>query len=197
MLASNALIWSDPGILTLRPGVDRPYFLNVLHLGGELAVTRFTNTRKRNDLAFTQEITGGRSSRNLHHFDKQGRIIHKERTFNDGETSVEVVEYDDQDLLVRETFENSSNAKGSREYRYGNDGNASRMVCTNHKGWFTGELQFTFDAAGRRREGTILKDGLATGTIIYDYESSDNLIKEHWELDDGWSETFHFVYEGG
>jgi hypothetical protein len=185
-----------PHYHTLRPGVDRPYCMNYMHSGGELAVTRFTYTRSRNDLAFYQDITGGRSSRNVHHFDKQGRIIRKERSYNDGETSVETFAYDDQDRLVQEAFENSSGVKGLAKYIYDNDGNASRMICENHKGWLTGELQFTFDSQGRRVEGTIIRDGAPAGTIAYEYESPGNLVKEHWEFKDGWSQTFHFVYEG-
>jgi YD repeat-containing protein len=193
---SDLVVNLVPQYHTFHPGVDRLYCMNYMHSGGELAVTRFTYTRNRNDFAFYQDITGGRSSKNVHQFDKQGRIIRKERTYNDGETSIETFDYDDQERLLRETFENSGGVKGLTKYVYGKDGNASLMICDNYKGWLTGELRFTFDNSGRRREGTILTDGAPAGTISFEYESSGNLLKEHWEFASGWSQTFHFVYEG-
>jgi YD repeat-containing protein len=170
--------------------------MNYINSSGELAVTRFTYTRNRNDLAFYQNISGGRSSRNTHMFDKLGRIIRKDRAYNDGETSVEKFTYDDLGRLVSESFRNNNGVKGSAEYAYPESDNASRMICQNFKGWFTGEIEYSFDKSGRRTDGTLIKDGKPVGKIEYAYESSGNLIKEHWEFTDGWTQTFQFVYEG-
>lgn len=185
-----------PHYHTLHPGIDRPYCMNYINSSGELAVTRFTYTRNRNDKAFYQNITGGRSSQNTHKFDKLGRLTRKDRAYNDGESSVEEFHYDENGRLVKESFRDNKGVKGSAEYVYAEADNASRMICRNFKGWLSGEIHFSFDKAGRRTDGTVFKDGKPVGKIDYTYEASGNLVKEHWELTEGWTQTFQFVYEG-
>lgn len=185
-----------PYYFTCDPEVERPYCLNYRNSSGELACTRFTYSRGRNDHGFYQNITGGRSSRNLHAFDGAGRIIRKFREYNDGETSSEDFHYDAQGLLVRETFENSNGVKGETSYFHNDKGQVDRMLCAGYKGWLHGELRFALHKDGRRLEGTLLREGINDALISYTYGSTGCLLKEHWKFSDGWFQTFQYVYEG-
>lgn len=180
---------------TFCQGVERPYCLNYMNASGELAVTRFTYSKGRNDRAFYQDITGGRSSRNIHEFDKAGRLVRKYREYNDGETSTELFTYDASGRLIEESFSNSGGTTGTAHYAYDALGRACQMACHGYKGWLHGDLHFTFDAAGKRLAGSLTRDGQPAGRITYDYDPSGNLVREHWELTSGWTQTFCTVYE--
>lgn len=185
-----------PAYLVCRSGIDRLYCLNYTNTRGELACTRFTyDDAGLNTRAFYQQISGGRSSRNSHEFDQKGRVIRKDRAYNDGETSTECFEYGPDGRLIRETFENSKGKPGETRYIYDKAGNAFRMECTAYKGWLNGALEFDFDADGRRLAGRLIIDDIPAGSIEYAYESSGNLLREHWDFGGTWSQTFAFVYE--
>lgn len=184
-----------PYYYTCVAGEVRPYCLNYFNSAGELASTRFTYDKSgKNTLGFYQQIAGGRSSKNKHEFDKQGRMIRKSRRYNDGETSEELFQYDESGRLVRETFENSKAEKGSAGYEYDSSGNAVRMNCHGYKGWFHGHLQFDFDEKGKRLSGRITVNEEPAGTIAYLYDRQGNLSEETWNIGD-WSQTFRYVYE--
>jgi len=173
----------------------RPYCLNYMNSGGELASTRFTyDGRGRNDQAFYQQITGRRSSRNQHQFDAEGRLIRKDRLYNDEETSVELFTYDTDGRLVSESFESSSGAKGTARYAYNDSGHAIRMVCDGYKGWFKGEIEFEVDSHGKRTAGRIFQDGQEAGKIEYQYDIHGNLLHEYWEIG-SWNQTLRYSYE--
>ena len=173
----------------------RPYCLNYTNSGGELSATRLTyNAKGLNDMGFYQNITGGRSSRNFHAFDGNGRLVRKDREYNDGETSTELFTYGAKGRLIEETFENSKGARGRATYVYDEAGHAVAMQCEGYKGWLTGKLEFEPDSQGRRIAGRLLKDGQAAGTIEFEYDRGGNLIREHWAIGD-WSQTFQHVYE--
>ena len=180
---------------TFSPEEYRPYCLNYLNSDGELASTRFTyNRRGQNDRSHYQQITGRRSSRNDQTFDKDGRIVRKDRLYNDGESSMETFFYDDNGRLMEEKFESSNGVSGTARYEYDESGNAHRMVCEGYKGWFTGVIEFEFDSHNRRKSGTILKDGQPAGTIAYEYDGNSNLVHEHWEIG-SWNQTLRYAYE--
>lgn len=181
---------------TFCEGVDRPYCLNYTNTSGELAATRLTyNGKGQNDKGFYQNITGNRSSKNVHQFDEKSRLIRKVREYNDGETSTEIFTYDAQDRLIEESFESSKGPKGTARYEYSPDGNAARMICDGYKGWLNAEIRFEFDPQGKRTSGQILREGSPCGSIAYQYTRAGNLIQEKWDLDEGWSQTFGYVYE--
>jgi YD repeat-containing protein len=176
-------------------GVVRPYCLNYFNSTGELASTRLTYDRKgKNTMGFYQQISGGRSSKNLHEFDKQGRLTRKFRQYNDGETSEELFQYDESGRLILESFESSKAANGSAAYEYDEAGNACRMNCYGYKGWLHGYLFFDFDEKGKRLSGRISVDDKPAGTISYEYDRQGNLTEETWKIGD-WSQTFRYVYE--
>jgi len=185
-----------PHYVTYDPEIERPYCLNYRNASGELASTRFTYAKGRNTNGYYQNITGGRSSRNEHVFDAEGRVTRKFRDYNDGETSTEAFAYGPQGELVRETFENSKGATGEATYAYNADGQAETVTCTGYKGWLSGELRFSLHKDGRRLEGSLFRDGEQAALISYDYGPTGCLIKEHWTFTDGWFQTFQFVYEG-
>lgn len=186
-----------PYYFTYNTDVERPYCLNYTNTSGELAVTRFTyNNRGLNDKAFFQQITGRRSSRNIHEFDNKDRMIRKIREYNDGETSEELFVYDKLGKLIEESFVSSDGPGGKAFYKYDSVGNAVEMICEGYKGWLEGTIRFDFDKDGKRLAGRILKDGEAAGTIEYKYNKQGNLIHEHWDIGNGqWSQTLRYVYE--
>lgn len=187
-------IFLSPVYQAYNPSEERPFCLNYMNSSGELASTRFTyDARGRNDMAFYQQISGSRSSRNFHHFDDQGRVIRKERQYNDGLESTETFTFDKKGRLLRETYSDNRGLKGGAEYKYDQKGRAVEMKAVHHKGWFSGRIEYRFDRRGRRESGTItLADGSA-GTIEYCYEG-ERLLREHWETP-GWNQTFQYVYE--
>ena len=193
---SSVSIFLVPYYIAFNVESERPYCLNYTNSSGELAVTRFTYTRGRNDRGFYQQITGQRSSRNEHEFDKQGRLIRKYRVYNDGETSEELFTYDNDGRLVEETFSSSAGQSGSARYEYDSEGNAVRMICDGYKGWLNGTIGFDFDKDGKRLAGRILKDGKASGNITYEYDRQGTLLHEHWNIENGhWTQTLRYVYE--
>lgn len=193
---ANIAVYLVPYYYTCQSVELRPYCLNYFNSEGELASTRFTyDKRGKNTLGFYQQITGGRSSKNAHEFDKDGRMTRKLRLYNDGEKSEEHFQYDESGRLVLESFESSSGMRGSAAYEYDNDGNAHRMNCYGYKGWFHGYLDFEFDDKGKRISGKITVGDKPAGTIFYVYDRQGNLSEETWEMEN-WSQTFRYVYEG-
>lgn len=174
---------------------ERPYCLNYTNTTGELAVTRFTyNKRGQNDYSFYQQITGRRSSKNIHEFDLEGRIVRKFREYNDGENSEEIFIYGSGGRLIEETFASTNGEEGKARYRYDSDGNAVTMICEGYKGWLEATIGFDFDKDGKRLAGRILKDGHPAGTIEYNYDKRGNLMHEEWRIG-SWGQTLRYVYE--
>jgi hypothetical protein len=181
---------------TFYEGVERVYCLNYANSSGELAATRFIYDKKgRNTMAFYQEISGNRSSKNFHKFDPENRIISKSREYSDGETSKEEFNFDETGRLVEESYSDSKGREGTARYEYDDAGRATRMVCNGYKGWMTGVITFAFDSRGKRLKGTIENEGQPCGFIKYQYGTSGSLIHEHWEIGDNWSQTLQYVYE--
>lgn len=184
-----------PSYSAYDSGDVRPYCLNYTNSSGELASTRFTYDKKGlNDRGFYQQILGGRSSRNVQTFDKQGRVTGKFREYNDGETSTETFEYGPDGSLIAESFVSSSGASGKASYIYNAAGQAFRVDCVGYKGWLHATLEFSFLDDGRRKEGIIHQADGSRGRIRYQYDSRGNLTLEQWEIGD-WSQTLQFVYE--
>jgi len=188
-------IFLAPYYYTCDPAVERPYCLNYRNSEGELASTRFTYSKGVNDRGFYQNITGGRSSRNLHEFDKHGRLLQKTRAYNDGVTSTETFHYDEQNRLIREEFQNSKGVSGETSYSYLDDGQSHEMSCHAFKGWLNGELRFSFDSEGKRLEGFLFRENSKDAVVSYTYGQTGCLLKEHWEFTDGWFQTYQYVYE--
>ncbi len=192
---SKIAILLAPLYHTFSPEEYRPYCLNYMNSEGELASTRFTYNRLgQNDRSHYQQISGRRSSRNDQTFDKDGRIVRKDRVYNDGERTMETFFYDKKGRLVEEKFESSKGAAGTARYEYDDSGNAHRMVCEGYKGWLNGVIEFEFDSHSRRKSAAILKDGQPAGTITYEYDGNSNLVHEHWEIG-SWNQTLRYAYE--
>ena len=181
---------------TFAPAQVRPYCLNYTNSAGELASTRFIhNASNLNVKGLYQLITGQLSSVNTHEFDNWNRIIRKTRKFSNGDYSEEQYTYNKSGKLLSESFSNSKGVEGRVEYVYNEDGNAERMICDRYKGWFSGEIVFTFDKSGKRVSGVIERDGKPDGSIEYKYEGGTNLVLESWKTSDGWTQTLNYVYE--
>lgn len=191
---SSLAILLSPTYQVYDASLERPYCLNYTNASGELAATRFTYDRKgRLSKAFYQQISGSRSSVNEHDLNKAGQVIAKRRTFNDGMTSVETFTFSKDGRLETESYEDSKGLKGSITYTYTPQGQAQGMVADNGKGWFTGQITFTLDPEGRRKEGRIESPEGTTGNITYLYEEG-HLFREHWVMGN-WNQTFQTVYE--
>ena len=192
---SNLCILLVPYYHTFQKSVSRPYCLNYMNSSGEFASTRFTYNRKgQNDMAFYQQITGGRSSRNTHQFDKDGHMIRKEREYNDGETSLEIFDYDQKGRLLEESFENSKGVKGTARYEYDETDNAVRMICDGYKGWLKGKIEFEIDSLGKRIAAKIIREDGPDGSIEFKYDIHGHLVQEIWTIGD-WNQTFGYTYE--
>ncbi|MFO7726226.1 MAG: hypothetical protein R6V45_11820 [Oceanipulchritudo sp.] len=183
-----------PFYLAFDSGEERLFSLNYTNSDGELASTRFTyNNRGRNQYAFFQQITGSRSSRNEHHFNKAGQLTRRLQAFNDGLASEELFEFDRSGRLIRESYTDSTGLEGETRFLYDESGRAASLRARLYKGWFTGDIHFTFDASGKRLSGRIETPGGPGGTIEYGYKGP-TLVNEFWTIGD-WNQTFQFVYE--
>ena len=192
---SDLTIALIPYYIAFKEESDRPYCLKYMNSSGELAVTRFTYDNKGfNTHGFYQQISGNRSSKNTHQFDRKGRMVRKFRQYNDGETSEEIFTYDSDGRLEAETFESSKGAMGAATYEYDAVGNAVRMHCSGYKGWLEGVMEFEFLGDGRRLSGSILQGGAVAGSISYQYDRQGNLTQEDWKTGN-WSQSLWYVYE--
>jgi len=173
---------------------ERLFCINYMNSNGELTSTRFTYTsRGRISHAFFQQITGSRSSKCEPIFNKSGRLIQRLHTFNDGQSAKERFEFDPSGRILSESYSDSTGHEGESQFIYDTSGRAASLRGQLYKGWFSGDIDFTFDAAGRRLAGRIkMPDGLG-GTIEYSYRGP-TLVRETWTIG-VWNQTLQFVYE--
>ena len=190
----NSTLQLTPFYLAYDGGEERLFCINYMNSDGELASTRLTyNNRGRNTHAFFQQITGSRSSKIEHTFDKSGRLVRRLHTFNNGQTTEECFKFDPSGRLIRETYADSTGLAGESQFLYDASGRGASLRADHYKGSFSGEIHFTFDSTGRRLAGQIKPHDGPDGTIEYRYQGP-TLVRESWEIG-AWHQTFQFVYE--
>ncbi|MFC2115441.1 hypothetical protein ACFLTU_03150 [Bacteroidota bacterium] len=176
---------------------DNKYRLIKLHYDnsdGEEGVTHFYYNREGNNyMAIWQLADSSRSSLNYHSLDSAGRIIKKSRDFSDGIKSVQHFEYDRKGNLLSEDFSRSDSVTGLVNYIYTEDGKLQSADCRGLNGWFYGQIMYEWED-GKKVAANLMRDSVSIGNIVYEYEDM-RLIREHWDFDGKWSQTFAYEYQ--
>jgi hypothetical protein len=134
-----------------------------------------------------------RHSVNYYIHDSIGNLISAFRDFSDGLSSFEKFDYDTTGNKVSECFYRSDSIFGSALYEY-NNGQLIQANFINHKGWLNGKLVFEYKA-DRKEKGILYKERDVVCEVYYNYDSIGNLIKEFWDFNGKWSQTFYYTYK--
>jgi len=68
------------------------------------------------------------------------------------------------------------------------------MDCQGLNGWFYGFIEMKYDDKGIKTGASIKKDSIEMGHIDYVY-NNDLVVKEYWEFNQGYNQTFTYEYE--
>ncbi|MFC2137566.1 hypothetical protein ACFLTE_05270 [Bacteroidota bacterium] len=162
---------------------------------GEKAVTNFKyNYYGMLTKAYWSLYNNTRSSINYYEYDENGWLISAYRDFSDGLTSFEFFTYDDFGNKISEHFYRSDSVSGSASYQYQDD-LLKTAEFKNHKGWLNGTLNYQYNEKKKRKDAVLLKDDIVICYISFEYNSKNNLIKEYWNFQGKWSQTFTYYYE--
>jgi len=161
---------------------------------GEDGVTHFYyDGRGQNYMAVWQLIDSSRSSLNSHTLDSAGRLLVKSREFSDGIRSVQHFEYNSEGKLVGEDFSRSDSVTGQVNYFYRPDGRIQAADCRGLNGWFFGKIEYIWD--GDHKTGAdLIRDSVTLGSIEYEYNEG-RLVREQWDFNGRWSQTFRHEYQ--
>jgi len=180
--------------------LDGPrYRLEKLHYensSGEKGVTIFEYSE--NGIMNTAKwklLDESRNSSNFYEYDKDRNLIKKYREFSDGITSTQLYEYDKNENLINEYFQRSDGISGITKYEYGENRNLIKANCEGLNGWFYGVITYSNDEKGNRLKADIIQKNKNTGTIDYSYDENGNLIREYWDFNGKWSQTFIYEYK--
>lgn len=186
-------------MLVLNISLTAQYYngIHKLHYtssGGEMGVSTYIyNGRETPYKAIWELEDSSRWSENYHEFDKQGRLTGKYREFSDSITSRQEFIYNEQGELVRESFARSDGIKGHVDYVYA-DGKCLRAKCKGLNGWFFGEIHNHYGKNGVKDSSTLVMEGKRAGRILYSYNPLGQTLKEVWEFNSGFSQTFLYEY---
>lgn len=170
------------------------YKLHYTNSGGERGVTTFFhNTAGRLEYSVWELLDGTRFSLNTCDYDQDGNMIRKFRTFSEGRTSSQLFAYEN-GLNTLESYERSDGRTGYALYTYDEDGCKISADCHNLNGWITGMITYANDSEGNPLGGVIEQDGRSIGSIVYTYDETDRLIKEYWDFNGSWNQTFIYEY---
>lgn len=135
-----------------------------------------------------------RYSYNRYCYDSRGNMVSSFRDFSDSMHSHEVFFYDADGNKTEEYFYRSDSVSGSASYTY-EDGKLTKADYANFKGWITADVNYTYEPAGRCSGGFISINSKKVGEIIYAYDAVGNCVREHWDFNGRWSQTFTYLYE--
>jgi len=139
-------------------------------------------------------LNGSRWSENYHTYDTNGNFVLKYREFSDSLTSYTWYTYNENNLLIKEKFFRSDSIQGIAYYNYDENGRLLSMDCQGLNGWFYGFIEMNYDQKGIKKGANIKKDTAKIGHIDYEYKN-DLLVKEYWEFNQGYNQTFTYEYE--
>jgi hypothetical protein len=163
--------------------------------GGEKACTYFKyNNKGILYKAFWFLDDKSRSSKNLYEYDSNGWLISAYREFSDGLTSLELFSYDSLGNKISEYFYRSDSVTGYAIYHYMHN-RLKQAEFNNHKGWLNGTLIYKYNAQNRKTSAVLVKGGKDICHISYEYDDKNNLIKESWDFQSRWNQTFNYYYE--
>ncbi len=162
---------------------------------GEKGITNFQYD-KQNKLikAIWSLDDNSRNSNNYYEHDSKGNLISAFRDFSDGLTSFERFNYDSAGNKVSEYFYRSDSISGSASYVYKNN-QLLQSTLINYKGWLSGKLEFQYNTKNQKEKGILLKDRNVICEIYYKYDSIGNLIREFWDFNGRWSQTYNYTYQ--
>jgi hypothetical protein len=174
----------------------RPVKLYYENSIGEVAITTyFYDTSGKNYLAHWQLEDSSRSSVNHYEYDSLGHQTGKYREFSDGTTSDQHFYYDAGGLLVRQDFSRSDGVTGETTYEYNDQNVCIVAICKGLNGWFHGDLAFYYDSEGMKTDAGIYREGDSIGFIEYSYDYFGNLVREYWDFNGQWNQTFVYEYQ--
>ncbi len=162
---------------------------------GEKACTyfKYDNNGKLFKAFWTLEDES-RNSNNFYEYDSNGFLITALREFSDGLNSFELFFYDSLGNKISESFFRSDSISGSASYSY-NDNCINQAVFNNHKGWLTGTLNYIYNDQKKKKSAILVNRGKTICQIYYEYDKNNNLIKEYWNFQGKWYQTFNYHYE--
>jgi hypothetical protein len=192
LMLTNHLYAQPYGDAAINFRIIRQEYANA---NGEVASTCFKYDNAGKFIrAFWTLDDKSRSSVNYYEYDSKGRLISAYREFSDSLTSLELFDYDSLGNKISEHFCRSDGVTGYASYRYSGKG-IEQAEFKNHKGWLNGTLKYTCNEQ-KKRESAVLMDGdKITGQISYEYDKNNNLVKEYWDFQGRWFQSFKFYYE--
>ena len=172
------------------------YQLDYENSSGEIAVTTFYyNENDVMEKSYWTCTDGSRSSDNYYRYNEKYQMISAYRVFSDMLTSYEFFLYDDEGRKIHETFVRSDNIIGSADYVYDKKGHCDHVICDHYKGWLTGKIVFKNNKKGQAQKADIIRDDTIIAKIVFEYDKDDNLIKDVWTFNSGFTQTFVYHYE--
>lgn len=134
-----------------------------------------------------------RYSVNYYQQNEKGKIIAAFRDFSDGLTSFENFDYDTTGNKISENFYRSDNICGSATYFY--EGKLlKKAIYKSYKGFLTGNFILKYNKYKQKEKGTLTDKGKIVAEIFYEYDKTGNLIKELWDFNGKWNQTFNYKY---
>ncbi len=145
--------------------------------------------------AVWEQLDKSRNSLNFYSHNENGNLIRKYREYSDRIFSEETYFYDVNGNLIKENFYRSDGVSGITEYEYDKNGFITKAICDKLKGWISGEIFYKCDKDGKKTRADYKRDGENIATIEYTYDTNGNLIKEYWDFNGQWSQTFNYKYD--
>jgi len=162
---------------------------------GELAITTFYyNENELMEKAIWECKDGSRTSNNIYRYNDKDQMISAYREFSDGLTSYENFLYDENDKKIHETFLRSDGVSGTADYIYDKKGRCERVSCNRYKGWISGDIIYKKNKQGPVQEAEIIRNNEVIANIVFEYDENDNLIKDIWTFEGGFTQTFIYKY---
>jgi len=173
----------------------RLYQLEYENSSGEVAITTFYYNKKGlMEKALWKCKDGSRTSNNIYRYNDKDQLISAYREFSDGLTSYENYLYDDNGKKIHETFLRSDGVTGTADYIYDKKGRCEHVSCNRYKGWISGDIIYKKNKKGPVQEAKIVRNNEIIGNIVFEYDEHDNLIKDTWIFEGGFTQTFVYKY---
>ncbi|MCK4812536.1 MAG: hypothetical protein KAT14_01215 [Candidatus Marinimicrobia bacterium] len=175
----------------------RLHTLEYENSSGEKAITTFHYHENGLMDKATWECTDGSCrSNNFYRYNDKKQLTSAYREFTNGLTSYEIFLYNDAGNKTHETFLRSDGVTGTADYYYDKHNQCIRVNCNRYKGWITGDIIYR-----RKKKNTcvqsadIINKDETIGSIAFEYDEENNLIKDVWTFENGFIQTFLYHYE--
>ena len=190
MLSLHSMVFAQPfGIAALNYHVIKMDYENS---GGEKGSTFFKYNKQGILVKALWSLDNkSRYSINYYEHDLNGNIVTAFREFSDSLTSSELFIYDSEGNKISEQFYRSDSVSGSASYHY-KDNHLVQADLKNYKGWINGTLKYQYNTKNNPVKGILAKDSKTICHIDYAYDDNGNLVKEFWNFNEKWSQTFYY-----